>query len=223
MDWAPLFLSLKLATVSMVLALVCGTSLAVLFSWRRLPGRELLYTLAIAPMVLPPTVLGYYVLVVLGRNSVIGKAWEALFGTPIVFSFTGAVIAASIGSLPLVVRAARIGLESVDLDLKNAARTLGARPLRVLFTVVLPLAAPAIFAGAMLAFARALGDYGLTQMVAGQRVDGVETGAIHVANAMFSGHEEAARNMSIAMTMVGFVLLYAANYVLNRFARHVHV
>jgi len=223
MDWAPLFLSLKLATVSMVLALVCGTSLAVLFSWRRLPGRELLYTLAIAPMVLPPTVLGYYVLVALGRNSVIGKAWEALFGAPIVFSFTGAVIAASIGSLPLVVRAARIGLESVDPDLKNAARTLGARPLRVLFTVVLPLAAPAIFAGAMLAFARALGDYGLTQMVAGQRVDGVETGAIHVANAMFSGHEEAARNMSIAMTVVGFVLLYAANYVLNRFARHVHV
>jgi molybdate transport system permease protein len=149
---------------------------------------------------------------------VIGRAWESVTGGTIVFTFTGAVIAASVGSLPLVVRSARIGLESVDPDLKNAARTLGARPARVLFTVVLPLAAPAILAGAMLAFARALGDYGITQMVAGQMIDGTETASIHVMNALYGGREHEARDMSIATTIVGVALLYFANRLVKRFS-----
>ncbi len=216
MTWAPLVLSLKVAALSMVLSLVAGTALAVLLDWRKLPGRELLYALVCAPLVLPPTVLGYYLLVALGTDSALGRAWERVTGSTIVFSFSGAVIAAAVGSLPLVVRSARIGLESVDPNLKNAARTLGARPLRVLFTVVLPLAAPAIVAGAMLAFARALGDYGITQMVAGQMIDGTETASIHVMNALYGGREIDARNMAIATTIVGVAMLYVANRVLGR-------
>lgn len=218
MTWAPLVLSLKIAALSMVLALVVGTGLAVLLAWHRLPFREFLYALVCAPLVLPPTVLGYYLLVTLGTHSALGRAWESLTGSTIVFTFTGAVIAAAVGSLPLVVRSARIGIESVDPNLVNAARTLGASPPRVMLTIVLPLAAPAIIAGAMLAFARALGDYGITQMVAGQMIDGTETASIHVMNALYGGREEDARNMAVVTTIVGVALLYLANRVLKKIA-----
>lgn len=216
MSWAPLVLSLEIATLSMLLALIAGTGFAVLLTWKKLPFRELLYALVCAPLVLPPTVLGYYLLVALGKNSWLGRAWESLTGSTIVFSFTGAVIAAAVGSLPLVVRAARIGLEGVEPNLIAAARTLGASPRRVLFTIVLPLASPAVIAGAMLAFARSLGDYGITQMVAGQMIDGTETASIHVMNALYGGRETDARNMAIVTTVVGVALLYIANRVLKK-------
>jgi molybdate transport system permease protein len=216
MSWAPLALSLEIAALSMILALVVGTGFAVLLTWKRLPFREFLYALMCAPLVLPPTVLGYYLLVALGTHSALGRAWESLTGTTIVFTFTGAVIAAAVGSLPLVVRSARIGLEAVEPNLIAAARTLGASPTRVLFTVTLPLAAPAVIAGAMLAFARALGDYGITQMVAGQMINGTETASIHVMNALYAGRESDARNMAIVTTIVGVALLYVANRVLKK-------
>jgi molybdate transport system permease protein len=218
MEWAPLVLSLEVASLSMLLALVAGTGIAILLDWKRMPARDFLYAVACAPLVLPPTVLGYYLLVTLGSDSFIGRAWHGVTGSTIVFSFAGAVIAAAVGSLPLVVRSARIGLEAVDPNLKNAARTLGASPSRVLFTVVLPLAAPALLAGAMLAFARALGDYGITQMVAGQMIDGTETASIHVMNALYGGREIDARNMAIVTTIVGVALLYVANRVVKRFS-----
>ncbi len=218
MEWAPLLLSLEVAGLSMMLSLVAGTGLALLLGWKRMPARDFFYALVCAPLVLPPTVLGYYLLVALGSNSVIGRAWHSITGGTIVFSFTGAVIAAAVGSLPLVVRSARIGLEAVDPNLENAARTLGASPARVLVTVVLPLATPAILAGAMLAFARALGDYGITQMVAGQMIDGTETASIHVMNALYGGREIDARNMAIVTTIVGVALLYIANRLAKRFS-----
>ncbi|MDB4963808.1 MAG: Molybdenum transport system permease protein ModB [Myxococcales bacterium] len=219
--WAPLFLSIRIASLSMLLALVAGTAFALALHSKRMPARELFDAIVSAPLVLPPTVLGYYLLVALGTESAIGRAWENLTGTTIVFSFTGAVIAAAVGSLPLVVRSARVALEAVDPSLIAAARTLGARPLRVLFTVLLPLAAPGIAAGAMLAFARALGDYGITQMVAGQMINGTETASIHVMNALYGGHEDAARNMAIVTTVVGISLLYIANRFVRRSSNRV--
>ncbi len=173
MTWSPLVLSLEIATFAMVVSLVVGTGCALLLTWRRLPARDLFDAIVSAPLVLPPTVLGYYLLTALGRDSAIGRAWEFLFDSPFVFSLTGAVIAASVGSLPLVIRSVRLGLDSVDPRLIAAARTLGAGPLRILVTITLPLAAPGLIAGAMLGFARALGDYGITQMVAGARIDGI--------------------------------------------------
>ena len=112
MTWAPLFLSLQIATLAMLLSLVVGTPLALLLGWRKLPARDLFDAVVSAPLVLPPTVLGYYLLVALGPNSAFGRFWEWLTGTTIVFTFTGAVIAATVGSLPLVVRSIRVGLES---------------------------------------------------------------------------------------------------------------
>ena len=219
-DWAPLWLSLRIASLSTIVTLVAGTGFALLLAWRRLPARNVIDALVSAPLVLPPTVLGYYLLVVLGRDSALGRAWESVFHTPIVFTFTGAVIAASVGSLPLVVRSIRLGIESVDPTLIAAARTLGARPSRVIATVVLPLAAPGIVAGAMLGFARALGDYGATQMLAGARIDGTPTASIFVMDQLLANREDQVFAMSLATTLVGVAMLYFANRVMQRLHPH---
>jgi molybdate transport system permease protein len=218
--WAPLSLSLRVAGVSTVLTLVVGVGLAVLLQWRRTPARDLVDALTSVPLVLPPTVLGYYLIVSLGPESTVGRAWESLFGSPLIFTFKAAVIAASIGSLPLVVRSVRIGLDNVEPNLISAARTLGAGPLRVFFTIVLPLAAPGLVAGAMLGFARALGDYGATMMFAGARIDGTPTGSIAVMDFLYGNHEGDARQMGLVMTVVGVGMLYLANRLTRRTLRH---
>jgi molybdate transport system permease protein len=219
-DWKPLWLSLQIASLSTVVTVVSGTGFALLLAWRRLPSRHLIDALISAPLVLPPTVLGYYLLVLLGRESALGHAWEWLFGGPIVFTFTGAVIAASVGSLPLVVRSIRLGIESVDPNLVAAARTLGARPVRVVATIVLPLAAPGLVAGAMLGFARALGDYGATQMLAGARIDGIPTASIFVMDQLLANHDDQVFAMSLATTIVGVTMLYFANRLTHRLQHH---
>jgi molybdate transport system permease protein len=205
----------------MIVSLVIGTALAFALSWRKLPGRDVLDALVSAPLILPPTVLGYYLLVVLGPHSMVGRAWHWVFGAPIVFSFTGAVIAASVGSLPLVVRSVRIGLDTVEPNLIAAARTLGATPARVLFTVVLPLAAPGLIAGAMLGFARALGDYGMTQMVAGTHIDGIgieqtSTVSIYVYDQLLANRDNAARAMALVTTIFGVTILTFASRLTRR-------
>lgn len=220
MTWDPLILSLKVATLATLLTLVVGTGLALLLTWRKLPAANFFDAIVSAPLVLPPTVLGYYLLVALGTDSAVGRAWERMTGTTIVFTFTGAVVAAAVGSLPLVVRSIRVGLESVDPNLISAARTLGASPARVVFTVTLPLAAPGLIAGAMLGFARALGDYGITQMVAGSRINGTPTASIYVMDAMVANREHEARMMAIATTVVGVVLLYIANRLTRKMGIH---
>ena len=219
-DWRPLWLSLQIAALSTGLTLVSGTGFALLLQWRRLPARHVIDSLVSAPLVLPPTVLGYYLLVLLGRNSVLGRAWEHLSGTPVVFTFTGAVIAASVGSLPLVVRSIRLGIESVEPNLVAAARTLGARPVRVIATIVLPLAAPGLIAGAMLGFARALGDYGATQMLAGARIDGVPTASIFIMDQLLANRDDQVFAMSLATTIVGVAMLYFANRLTHRLHHH---
>ena len=224
MNWDPLLLSLQVATLATIVSLTVGTGLALLLVWRRLPARDFFDAVISAPLVVPPTVLGYYLIVALGRDSAIGRAWEWLTGPQIVFTFTGAVIAAAVGSLPLVVRSVRVGLESVEPNLLAAARTLGAGPRRVLLTVTLPLAAPGVIPGAMLGFARALGDYGITQMVAGSRIDGLgihqsPTASIYVMNALVANRESDALTMAILTTIVGVTMLYLANRLTRRMHR----
>jgi molybdate transport system permease protein len=217
-SWAPLLLSLEIAALATAVSVSLGVAIALLLTWRKLPARLLLDAVVSAPMVLPPTVLGYYLLVSLGVNSGIGQAWERLFGSSIVFTMTGAVIAATVGSLPLVVRAARTGLEGVDPTLVLAAHTLGAGRLRTLFTVVLPLAAPGIISGAMLGFARALGDFGITIMVAGSRIGDTQPASIFIYDAIQANRESDANQMAIIMTVVGI----GALYLVNRLSRARH-
>jgi molybdate transport system permease protein len=216
MTWGPLSLSLQVAAVSTLLTLALGIGLAVLLNWRKVPARDFIDAVTSAPLVLPPTVLGLYLIISLGPESTIGRAWESIFGGPLIFTFKAAVIAASLGSLPLVIRSVRVGLESVDPNLIAAARTLGASPLRSFVTVVIPLAAPGLVAGAMLGFARALGDYGATMMFAGARIDGSPTGSIAVMDLLYGMHEKEAREMGLVMTVVGVGLLYLANRLTRR-------
>jgi molybdate transport system permease protein len=215
-DWAPLVLSFQVAAAATVVATVAGIGLGLLLAWKRFFGRDLLDAISTAPMVMPPTVLGYYVLVSLGRHSAVGHAWEALTGSPIVFTKTGAVVAASLTALPLVVKSARAALEGVDATLVKAARTLGAGPVRALFTVRLPLASRGLIAGVMLGFAHSLGDFGVTLMVAGDIPGQTQTASLAIYDAI-QGHQEAqAAGMVAVLTSITIVALYFVNKLSGR-------
>lgn len=216
MDLAPLLLSFEVATIATVLAAVVGIGVAAILANARFMGRDLLDVVFTAPMVMPPTVLGYYVLVMLGRRSVIGHAYESLTGSSIVFTMTGAVVAATIGAIPLVVKNARAALEQTDPTLILAARTLGATPLRAFFTVQLPLATRGIVAALMLAFARAVGDFGVTLMVAGDIPGKTRTASLAIYGAIQAQRDQEAAAMVVVLTALVLSLLYAVGKLTAR-------
>lgn len=204
-------LSLQVAALATAACAVVGVLVGTALANPRTPLRDVLDVLFTAPLVLPPTVLGYYVLVALGRRSPLGAFYERLTGDSIVFTFAGAVVAAFVGALPLVVKAARSALEGVDPTLVLAARTLGAGPARAFATVHLPLAARGIVAGLMLAFARSLGDFGVTLMVAGDIPGRTQTAALAVYDAIQAQREDDAIAMIAVLSIAAFVALYAVN------------
>jgi molybdate transport system permease protein len=215
-DSAPLLLSLQVAFVATALAAIAGIAFGALLARRAFLGRDLVDALVTAPMVLPPTVLGYYVLVALGRNSAIGHAYEAATGSSIVFTKTGAIVAAMVGAFPIVVKSARASLEDVDPVLVRAARTLGATPMRAFLTVQLPLAARGIVAATMLAFARSLGDFGVTLMVAGDIPNRTQTASLAIYDAIQSHEDDKAVGMVLVLTAVAMVILYSVNRMTAR-------
>ena len=210
MEWDPLYLSFKIALISTLAATIVGVAIATLLT-KRFPGRDILDVLITTPMVLPPTVLGYYVLVVLGRRSWIGETYENIFGSSIVFTQKGAVIAAAIGALPLITKAARAALEGVDPTLLRAAQTLGATKTRAYFTIALPLAAPGVLAGVMLGFARALGDFGVTLMVAGDIPGETQTASLAIYDAIQGNRQSDAAGMIAVLSAFAIVTLYVVN------------
>ncbi len=220
MDLAPLVLSLQIACAAIVVAGVLGVALAALLTRERLPGRDLLDALVTAPTVLPPTVLGYYLLVAIGRRSMIGHAFEQLTGSSIVFTKTGAICAATVGALPIVVKSGRAALEGVDVLLVRAARTLGASPTRAFFTIRLPLAARGIVAALMLAFARSLGDFGVTLMVAGDIPGETQTASLAIYDAIQAHRETEALGMVLVLTAVAIGVLYTVNRLTARRDAH---
>lgn len=211
MSWGPLLLSFQVATVATVAATIAGVALATLLATRRFPGRDLIDVLVTTPMVLPPTVLGYYVLVAVGRRSIVGQTFEHLTGSSIVFTRTGAIVAASIGSLPLIVKGARTALQGVDPTLLRAASTLGAGRLRTYFAIHIPLALPGILAGVMLGFARALGDFGVTLMVAGDIPGETQTASLAIYDAIQANRQADAVGMIAVLSAVAITTLYLVN------------
>ena len=161
-EWSIVALSLKVSVVAVALTLPVAYALAWVLARRRFPGRILLDALVHLPLVVPPVVTGWLLLIAFGRTGPLGGWLEAQFGLVLVFRWTGAALAAAVMALPLMVRAMRLSIEAVDRRLVGAARTLGARPWRAFLTVTLPLSAPGIAAGAMLGFARSLGEFGAT-------------------------------------------------------------
>ncbi|WED24361.1 molybdate ABC transporter permease subunit [Vibrio sp. JC009] len=157
-----LLLSLKVAFFAVIWLLPVGVGLAWLLAKKEFRGKQLLDSVIHLPLVLPPVVIGYLLLVLMGRQGVIGRFLNEALGISFSFSWKGAALASAVVALPLMVRAIRLSLESVDTRLEEAARTLGATPLKVFFTITLPLTLPGIVTGTMLSFARSLGEFGAT-------------------------------------------------------------
>ncbi len=210
-DWFPLWLSLRVALISTALALIAGLWIAYLLANRQFRGKDVLDAAVSLPLVLPPTVLGYYLLVLIGRSSPIGLIWENIFGSPLVFSAKAAVIAALLHALPLLVKSARAALESVDRSYERAARSLGAPEWKVFARVTLPLAGRSILAATALAFARALGDFGVTLMVAGNIPGKTQTLAVAIYDAVESGNGATARILVLVVSVVALIILTIAN------------
>ena len=211
LDWFPLWLSLRVAVLSTALALVLGLWLAWILANASFRGKEILDAAVTLPLVLPPTVLGYYLLVVLGRNSPVGHLYEAVFGSPLVFTWQAAVVAALFHAAPLLIKSARAAFESIDHSYERAARTLGASELRLFWRVTLPLARRSIFAAAALAFARSLGDFGVTLMIAGNIPGRTQTVAIAIYDAVESGNGALARTLVIIVSATALLILGLAN------------
>jgi len=210
-DWFPFWLSLQVAAIATVISLGVGLALAYVLARYDFRGREMLDSLITLPIVLPPTVLGYYLLVLLGRNTAFGRAFEALFGFQLVFTWQAAVVAATFHSVPLLVKSARAALESVDRNLENAARTLGASEARIFWQVTLPLAQRSILAATVFAFARALGDFGVTIMIAGNIPGKTQTMAVAIYDAVQAGNTLPANIMVLIISVTAIGILYATN------------
>ncbi|MCV2362288.1 molybdate ABC transporter permease subunit [Paucibacter sp. DJ1R-11] len=209
--WIALALSLKVAGWATAVNLLLGTSAGYgLARWRRFPGRELLDALLTLPMVLPPTVLGYYLLVLLGRRGPIGHWLDTNLGIQLVFTWQGAVIAAALVSFPLVMKSARAGFEGVDAQLEQVGRVLGLGPWALFFRVSLPLARRSLMAGLLLAFARALGEFGATLMLAGSIPGQTQTLSIAIYEAVQAGQDESANFLVALSSIVCVVVLLVA-------------
>jgi molybdate transport system permease protein len=206
-DWFPLWLSLRVALTATAVSATVGTALAYLLAKARFRGRGVIEAVVTLPIVLPPTVLGYYLLTTLGVRSPLGRAWESVFGSPSVFTKTAAVMAASISSLPFVVRTARAAFEDVDPRLEQVARVAGHSEWRVAALVTVPVARRGLGAGIGLGFARALGDFGATVMIAGNIPGRTQTLPIAVYDAVQSGDNATARTGSFVLAVVAIVVL----------------
>ena len=215
-DWFPLALSFRVALIATALALIVGVALAWLLARRRFVGREVLDAFVTLPLVLPPTVLGYYLLVLLSQNSPIGRGIKLITGLQLVFTWQGAVLAAAIGALPLVVKTSRAAISTVSEELENAARTFGKTEWQIFWRITLPLSSRGIIASAMLAFARALGDFGATLMVAGNIPGRTQTAAIAIYDATQAGHDDYALTLVIILSFIALTLLYATNKLVGR-------
>ncbi|MEO6361767.1 MAG: molybdate ABC transporter permease subunit [Caldimonas sp.] len=210
-----LALSLRVAACATAIALIVGIGVGYALSRRPFPGRELIDSLLLLPLVLPPTVLGYYLLVLVGRRGWLGAWLEHTLGVRLVFTWQGAVLAASIVAFPFVAKSARAAFEGVDVQLEQAARGLGLGPPAVFFRVTLPLAWRGILVGGLLAFARSFGEFGATLMVAGSIPGSTQTLSIAVYEAVQAGQDALANTLVLVTSVTCVAVLLLA----GRFAR----
>lgn len=214
-NWFPVYLSLKVAGLATLAALVLGIPLAWCLARRKFPGADFLGAAVTLPMVLPPTVLGYYLLLAIGRQSPLGHWLEERWGITLVFTWQAAVLAATVVALPLVVRSAQAAFEAIDSHIEAAARTLGRSEAAVFFTVTVPLAWRGILAGTILAFARAIGEFGATLMVAGNIPGRTQTLSVAIYDAVQAGNDTLANALAVIISLVTVAVLV----ILGRIAK----
>lgn len=208
--WIPLVLSLKVASWATLIATLFGVGVAYLMSHWRSSWCHVVDSVLTLPMVLPPTVIGYYLLVLLGRRGVLGQ-WLSQWGIELVFTWQGAVIAASVVAFPLVLKASRAAFEEVDHRLVDASKVLGISNSATFFRVTLPLASRGIIAGVLLAFARALGEFGATLMIAGSIPGRTQTLSIAIYEAVQAGDDDLALLLVLITSITCVVILWVAN------------
>ncbi|MGO9467326.1 MAG: molybdate ABC transporter permease subunit [Isosphaeraceae bacterium] len=207
-DLSPLWLSLRVAGLATLLIVAVGLPASLFLARARFPGKALVAGILILPLVLPPTVLGYYLLVILGRRSLLGHWLEETVGVTLVFHWSGAVVASAVAAFPLFLLPARGAFESIDPTLEDAARLLGRGEISVFLAVTIPLAWRGLAAGVVLAFARALGDFGATLMVAGNIPGLTQTAALAIYDAVLVNDTARAGWLTFWISLVSITALF---------------
>jgi molybdate transport system permease protein len=212
MDLFPVWLSLRVATLATLLTVVAGVPVAWLLARRTFPGRDVLSAALLTPLVLPPTVLGYYLLTLIGSRGVVGRVlsrWEI----DLAFTWRAAVLAAAVGSFPLLIKTAQSGFEAIDRRLEQAAATLGHSELSIFWTISVPLAWRAILAGTVLSLCRALGDFGITLMVAGNIPGRTQTLPLAIYDRVQANQLDEANTLSLVSIAIVLLLMVALGRV----------
>ena len=211
MIWNALKLSLLVVSCSTIIIAAAGTAFGFLLARRRFPGKELLDAALTLPMVLPPTVTGYYLILLLGRRGFLGAPLYNLTGWSVTFTWVAAVIASTVVAIPLMVKSARAAIESVNPDYENVSRIMGKGEWETFFRVTLPLAGRGIIAGVILSFARAFGEFGATMMLAGNISGKTQTMPLAIYEAMAAGEDGTAAWLAVILTVISITVVYLTN------------
>ncbi|UOQ44717.1 molybdate ABC transporter permease subunit [Halobacillus salinarum] len=216
MTYSPLFLSLKVAAIATIIVFISGVLLARLFARKHFRGRSVLESFFLLPLVLPPTVVGFGLLYLFGKSGPLGRLLLDWFHLQVVFSWVGAVVAAVVVSFPLMYQSASAAFQNYDQNIENAALTMGASKWKVFFTISFPLAWPGLLAGLVLTFARALGEFGATLMLAGYIPGKTDTIPLAIYFAVEAGHTEKAQMWVIVIVALGFCSILWLNWWTKR-------
>jgi molybdate transport system permease protein len=211
MVWQALRISIQVVSIATLLIAIVGTAFAYLLAKRSFRGKELLDAVLTLPMVLPPTVTGYYLIVLLGRRGLIGQPIYQATGWSITFTWMAAVVASTVIALPLMIKAARAAIESIDPQYEICSYTLGKSKSETFFRIILPLASRGIFAGVVLSFARAFGEFGATLMLAGNIPGRTQTMPLAIYEAVASGEDEKATWLALILTGISITVVYITN------------
>lgn len=209
-DWHPVLLSLRVALIALFAVTCLGIPLSRLLARREFFGKDVLEAAITLPLVLPPSVIGYGLLILIGKNGLLGKTL-ANMGLNLIFTWWAAVLASTVVAFPLMYQSAKAAFKSVDANFERAAKTLGASEIRIFFTITLPLAWPGIIAGLVLSFARALGEFGATLMVAGNIPGQTQTIPLAIYFAVDAGDSATARTLVTIITVFSFIVIFWVN------------
>jgi len=210
---SPLKLSIEIAFVSGIIVIVIGILLGKWMAKRNFKGKLFLETVLLLPLVLPPTVIGFLLIIIFGKNSVLGNLIIWLFNQPVMFTWWAAVMASTVVAFPLMYQSAKTGFESVDEDVENAARVDGAKEWQVFFFISIPLALKSIVSGGILSFTRALGEFGATLMFAGNLPGETQTTPLAIYMAIGSGNMSLAWSWVICMIGISFLMLLSVHLI----------
>jgi molybdate transport system permease protein len=220
MIWQALRLSLLVVSIATIIISVIGTAFGYLLAKRQFRGKDFLDALLTLPMVLPPTVTGYYLILLLGRRGILGTPLYTLTGWTVTFTWFAAVIASTVVALPLMIKSARAAIESVDTDYEIASRIMGKSELETFFRITLPLAGRGIVAGIVLSFARAFGEFGATMMLAGNIPGRTQTMPLAIYEAVVSGENDQAMWLALVLTGISVTVVYLTNRLSRPKGKH---